>query len=81
MSLRKKKTLRFGLVLDRFESTETETDIGSVGTTEDTTEMLPEVQIYLRPLIPGFGFVYYESINRELQRRPRYECRCDERLF
>ena len=23
---------------------------------------------------------YYESINRELQRRPIFECRCDERL-
>ena len=25
-------------------------------------------------------FVYYESIKRELKRRPIYECRCDERL-
>ena len=25
-------------------------------------------------------FVYYESIKRELQIRPIYECRCDERL-
>ena len=25
-------------------------------------------------------FVYYESINRELKTRPKYECRCDERL-
>ncbi len=25
-------------------------------------------------------FVYYESIKRELKRRPLYECRCDERL-
>jgi len=25
-------------------------------------------------------FVYYESIKREVQRRPIYECRCDERL-
>jgi hypothetical protein len=24
--------------------------------------------------------VYYESIKRELQRKPIYECRCDERL-
>ena len=24
--------------------------------------------------------VYYESIKRELQTRPIYECRCDERL-
>jgi hypothetical protein len=24
--------------------------------------------------------VYYESIKRELKRRPIYECRCDERL-
>ncbi len=24
--------------------------------------------------------VYYESIKRELQIRPIYECRCDERL-
>ena len=24
--------------------------------------------------------VYYESIKRELQSRPIYECRCDERL-
>jgi hypothetical protein len=24
--------------------------------------------------------VYYESIKRELKTRPRYECRCDERL-
>ncbi len=23
---------------------------------------------------------YYESIKRELKRRPIYECRCDERL-
>jgi len=23
-------------------------------------------------------FVYYESIKRELKRRPIYECRCDE---
>ena len=26
------------------------------------------------------GFVYYESINRDLKTRPIYECRCDERL-
>ena len=26
------------------------------------------------------GFVYYESIKRDLQIRPIYECRCDERL-
>jgi hypothetical protein len=25
--------------------------------------------------------VYYEGIKRELQRRPKYECRCDERLI
>ena len=25
-------------------------------------------------------FVYYESIMRELQTKPMYECRCDERL-
>jgi hypothetical protein len=25
-------------------------------------------------------FVYYESIKRELQTRPIYECRCDEGL-
>ena len=25
-------------------------------------------------------FVYYESIKRELKRRPIYECRCDARL-
>ncbi len=25
-------------------------------------------------------FVYYESINRDLKRRPIYEYRCDERL-
>ena len=25
-------------------------------------------------------YVYYESIKRELKTRPRYECRCDERL-
>ena len=24
--------------------------------------------------------VYYESIKREVKTRPRYECRCDERL-
>jgi hypothetical protein len=24
--------------------------------------------------------VYYESIKRELKKRPIYECRCDERL-
>jgi len=28
----------------------------------------------------GHRVVYYESINRELKRRPIYECRCDERL-
>jgi hypothetical protein len=28
----------------------------------------------------GGIFVYYESIKRELQTRPIYECRCDERL-
>jgi hypothetical protein len=27
-----------------------------------------------------FGFVYYESIKREVKTRPIYECRCDERL-
>ena len=27
-----------------------------------------------------FVHVYHESMNRELQRRPKYECRCDERL-
>jgi hypothetical protein len=27
-----------------------------------------------------FTVVYYESIKQELQRRPKYECRCDERL-
>jgi hypothetical protein len=27
-----------------------------------------------------FDIVYYESINRELKRRPINECRCDERL-
>ena len=26
------------------------------------------------------SIVYYESIKREVQRRPIYECRCDERL-
>ena len=30
-------------------------------------------------MIPLY-FVYYESIKGELQRRPIYECRCDERL-
>ena len=25
-------------------------------------------------------FVYYESIKRDLQTKPVYECRCDERL-
>jgi hypothetical protein len=24
--------------------------------------------------------VYYESMKREVKTRPRYECRCDERL-
>jgi hypothetical protein len=28
----------------------------------------------------GLGLVYYESMKRELQTRPRYDCRCDERL-
>jgi hypothetical protein len=27
-----------------------------------------------------FKVVYYESIKRELQRKPTSECRCDERL-
>ena len=35
-------------------------------------------------LLPSYSsqsfFVYYESIKRELERRPIYECRCDERL-
>jgi hypothetical protein len=26
------------------------------------------------------NFVYYESIRRDLKRRPMYECRCDEKL-
>jgi hypothetical protein len=26
------------------------------------------------------GFVYYESIKREIKTRGIYECRCDERL-
>ncbi len=26
------------------------------------------------------GFVYYESMNRDLKTRPIYECRCDESL-
>jgi hypothetical protein len=26
------------------------------------------------------GVVYYESINREIQTRPTYECRCDDIL-
>ena len=25
-------------------------------------------------------FVYYETIKREIKRRPIYDCRCDERL-
>ena len=30
---------------------------------------------------PRYGeIVYYESMKRELQTRPIYECRCDERL-
>jgi hypothetical protein len=28
----------------------------------------------------GSSFVYYESIKRELQKRPISKCRCDERL-
>jgi hypothetical protein len=28
----------------------------------------------------NFGFVHYESINREIKIRGIYECRCDERL-
>ncbi len=35
-------------------------------------------------LNPSWGktntVVYYESINREVQRKPMYECRCYERL-
>ena len=27
-----------------------------------------------------FLFIYYDSMNRELNIRPIYECRCDERL-
>jgi hypothetical protein len=34
----------------------------------------PQVSTHLR------GMVYYESIKREIQRRPKYEFRCDERL-
>jgi hypothetical protein len=33
---------------------------------------------YLRE--SNWSFVYYESIKRDLKRRPIYECRCDERL-
>ena len=38
---------------------------------------------YSNTFIPSFlvdDFVYYESMNRELQKRLIYECRCDERL-
>jgi hypothetical protein len=44
----------------------------------------PALLVFLDSKTPQkslFGvFVYYESINRELYRRPMYECRCDERL-
>ncbi len=32
------------------------------------------------PTSAELGFVYYESMKRELKTRPMYECRCDERL-
>jgi len=44
--LRKKKTLRFGLVSDRFAPTEADTDIGTVGSAETTAEVLPEVHLW-----------------------------------
>ena len=33
-----------------------------------------------RSTTPDVSFVYYEAIKRELNRRPMYEYRCDERL-
>jgi hypothetical protein len=31
-------------------------------------------------IVGVYYVVYYESIKREIKKRPIYECRCDERL-
>ena len=39
-----------------------------------------DVEVFLKNPKDLFICVYYESRKRELQTRPIYECRCDERL-
>ena len=50
---------------------------GQIFKKKERKERTSEVKV--RPEIMN-PLVYYESINRELQTRPIYECRCDERL-
>jgi hypothetical protein len=38
------------------------------------------VVYYVSIKMSGTMIVYYESIKRELKKRPIYDCRCDERL-
>jgi hypothetical protein len=38
------------------------------------------VVYYVSIKMSGVMIVYYESIKRELKKRPIYDCRCDERL-
>jgi hypothetical protein len=38
------------------------------------------MKLYFLLKFIGLTVVYYESIKRELETRPIYECRCDERL-
>ncbi len=42
----------------------------------------PVVSLIVTVMTPtGLCVVYYESIKRDLNTKPIYECRCDERLF
>ena len=47
--------------------------------TDETLKSTPSMShLEIKPI--SEEFVYYESIDRELKRRPTYEYRCDERL-
>ncbi len=35
---------------------------------------------YKKTFLHPYGFFYYETIKREINKRLKYECRCDERL-
>jgi hypothetical protein len=52
------------------------------GTVSEATSLLSSTLRYvsLSELKREVGVVYYESIQRDLQIKPIYECRCDERL-